>query len=181
MLTNVVVHESIQLDKPAIAALSALVAIVQPSGAQVLACPNLQQFFDRQGALLPETQTAWDACRALSGNALEMVAPRFVLRQPYGPGSDPLSWLDYREPLSRAEGDALLWGHPAWLLLADTLGGGSGLVADLPHVVINEQDGSGSRLLTTEWPLNATLAGLLGQFGVRAVVAHASRAAVQLV
>jgi len=180
MLTHVVVHESIQLDEPAISALGHLVALVQPTGAQVLACPNLQQFFDRQGALLPQTQAAWDACRALAGTALQMVAPRFVLRQPYGPGSDPLSWLDYREPLTRADGDALLWGHPAWLALVDTLGGGSGVVADLPHVVIDEQDGSGSRLLTTEWPLNATLADLLGQFGVRAVVAHASRAAVQL-
>jgi type VI secretion system protein ImpC len=180
VLTHVVVHETVQLDEPAMAALAALVSLVKPSGAQVLACPGLQQFFDRQGALLPQTQLAWDACRAAAGPALQMVAPRFVLRQPYGPGSDPLSWLDYREPLARATGDALLWGHPAWLVLADTLGGGPGVVADLPHVVMDEQDGSGSRLLTTEWPLNATLAELLGQFGVRAVLAHASRASVRL-
>ena len=180
VLTHVLVHEAIELDEASIATLNALVQAVRPTGAQVLACPGLQQFFDRQGALLPQTQAAWDACRAAAGPALQMVAPRFVLRQPYGPGSDPLSWLDYREPLTRAQGDALLWGHPGWLVLADTLGGGAGVVADLPHVVIDEQDGSGSRLLTTEWPLNATLADLLGQFGVRAVVAHASRAAVQL-
>lgn len=180
VLTHVVVHESVELGEAAIDTLGALVQAVQASGAQVLACPSLQQFFDRQGALLPQTQAAWDACRAAAGQALQMVAPRFVLRQAYGPGSDPLNWLDYREPLTRAEGDALLWGHPAWLVLADALGGGSGVVADLPHVVVDDQDGSGSRLLVTEWPLNATLVDLLGQFGVRALVAHASRAAVQL-
>jgi len=54
------------------------------------------------------------------------------------------------------------------------------VVADLPHVVMDDQDGAGSRLLVTEWPLNATLAELLRQFGVRAVLAHASRAAVRL-
>jgi type VI secretion system protein ImpC len=180
LLTHVIVHEGIQLDELSIAALGALVEQIKPSGAQLLACPNLQQFFDRQGALLPQTQAAWDACRAAAGTALQMVAPRFVLRQPYGPGSDPLSWLEYREPLTRADGDALLWGHPAWLVLADTLEGGDGVVADLPHVVMDDQDGAGSRLLVTEWPLNATLADLLCQFGVRAVLAHASRAAVRL-
>jgi hypothetical protein len=60
------------------------------------------------------------------------------------------------------------------------LGGGGGVVADLPHVVMDDQDGAGSRLLVTEWPLNATLVELLRQFGVRAVLAHASRAAVRL-
>jgi type VI secretion system protein ImpC len=180
VLTHVLVHEGIHLDELSMAAVGALVEQIKPSGAQLLACPKLQQFFDRQGAFLPQTQAAWDACLAAAGTALQMLAPRFVLRQPYGPGSDPLSWLAYREPLTRADGDAMLWGHPAWLVLADTLGGGDGVVADLPHVVMDDQDGAGSRLLVTEWPLNATLAELLRQFGVRAVLAHASRAAVRL-
>jgi type VI secretion system protein ImpC len=180
VLTHVLVHEGIHLDELSMAAVGALVELIKPCGAQLLACPKLQQFFDRQGALLPQTQAVWDACRTAAGTALQMVAPRFVLRQPYGPGSDPLSWLAYREPLTRADGDAMLWGHPAWLVLADTLGGGGGVVADLPHVVMDDQDGAGSRLLVTEWPLNATLVELLRQFGVRAVLAHASRAAVRL-
>lgn len=179
-LTHVLVQDQIALDEDAIAALSTLASVVQLSGAQAVANPSLQQFFDRQGALLPDTQAAWDQCRQKAGGSLLMVAPRFVMRQPYGPGSDPLDWLDYREPLAHAQGDAILWGNPGWLCLADELGGGQGTVAELPHVLVDEQDGAGARLVTTEWPLNQTLADMLAQFGVRAVVGHASRPMVQL-
>lgn len=180
VLTHVLVHDQVILDEDAIAALGTLASVVQLSGAQAVANPSLQQFFDRHGALLPDTQVAWDQCRQKAGGSLLMVAPRFVMRQPYGPGSDPLDWLDYREPLAHAQGDAILWGNPGWLCLADELCGGQGTVADLPHVLVDEQDGSGARLVTTEWPLNQTLADLLAQFGVRAVVGHASRPMVQL-
>lgn len=180
VLTHVLVQDQVALDEDAIAALSTLASVVQLSGAQAVANPSLQQFFDRQGALLPDTQVAWDECRHKAGGSLLMVAPRFVMRQPYGPGSDPLDWLDYREPLAHAQGDAILWGNPGWLCLADELSGGQGTVADLPHVLVDDQDGSGARLVTTEWPLNQTLADLLAQFGVRAVVGHASRPMVQL-
>jgi len=180
VLTHVLVQDQIALDEDAIAALSTLASVVQLSGAQAVANPSLQQFFDRQGALLPDTQAAWDLCRQKAGGSLLMVAPRFVMRQPYGPGSDPLDWLDYREPLAHAQGDAILWGNPGWLCLADELGGGQGTVAELPHVLVDEQDGAGARLVTTEWPLNQTLADMLAQFGVRAVVGHASRPMVQL-
>ena len=180
VLTHVLIHDQIQLDPLGIAALGALAQPLGQIGAQLVACPALGQFFDRGGVLQAETQAAWDECRQSAGDALAMVAPRFVMRQPYGPGSDPLSWLDYAEPTVSAGGDAILWGNAGWLALSDELVYGLGTVADLPHVLSQDPDGGGSKLITTEWALNQALADMLSQFGVLPVIGHASRPMVRL-
>ncbi len=180
LLTHVLIHDQIQLDPLGIASLGALAQPLGQMGAQLVACPALGQFFDRGGVLQADTQAAWDACRREAGDALAMVAPRFVLRQPYGPGSDPLSWLDYSEPLASERGDAILWGNAGWLTLSNELNDGPGTVADLPHVLSQDPDGGGAKLITTEWALTQALADMLSQFGVLPVIGHASRPMVRL-
>jgi type VI secretion system protein ImpC len=53
---------------------------------------------------------------------LGLFAPRFLLRQPYGPDSDPIEAFDFQEVLAHSEHESYLWGNPSVLcgyLLAD--------------------------------------------------------------
>jgi len=53
---------------------------------------------------------------------LGLLMPRFLLRQPYGAGSDPIEAFPFEEMLSAPEHEFYLWGNPAVLcgyLLAD--------------------------------------------------------------
>ena len=56
---------------------------------------------------------------------LGLAMPRFLLRQPYGNGSDPIEAFPFEEMLSRPEHESYLWGNPAFLcghLLANAFG-----------------------------------------------------------
>lgn len=57
---------------------------------------------------------AWDQLRALpAAQYLALVAPRFLLRQPYGSRSDPIYAFEFEE-FTRSEGlSGMLWGNPA--------------------------------------------------------------------
>ena len=52
---------------------------------------------------------------------LGLVWPRFLLRLPYGKGTDPISAFDYEEMPPDPQHDGYLWGNPA-LLCACMLG-----------------------------------------------------------
>ena len=64
-----------------------------------------------------------DALRRMSEAAyLGLLMPRFLLRQPYGAGSDPIETFPFEEMLSQPEHESYLWGSSAILcgyLLAD--------------------------------------------------------------
>ena len=64
-----------------------------------------------------------DALRRMSQAAyLGLLMPRFLLRQPYGAGSDPIETFPFEEMLSQPEHESYLWGNSAILcgyLLAD--------------------------------------------------------------
>jgi type VI secretion system protein ImpC len=64
-----------------------------------------------------------DALRRMPQSAhLGLLMPRFLLRQPYGPSSDPIESFQFEETLYPSEHESYLWGNPALLcgyLLAD--------------------------------------------------------------
>jgi type VI secretion system protein ImpC len=65
----------------------------------------------------------FDTLRRMSEAAyLGLLMPRFLLRQPYGAGSDPIEAFPFEEMLSQPEHESYLWGSSAVLcgyLLAD--------------------------------------------------------------
>ena len=65
----------------------------------------------------------FDALRRTSEAAyLGLLMPRFLVRQPYGAGSDPIEAFPFEEMLSQPEHESYLWGNSAVLcgyLLAD--------------------------------------------------------------
>jgi len=111
-----------------------------------------------------------------------LATPRLVLRQPYGPESDPIDAFDFRELPPRPESARFLWGNPAigcaYLLgraHADELdftGTGDLEVEDLPAVLYD--DGTGQALqppveaLISERAMNQIQsAGLIPMLGKR--------------
>jgi type VI secretion system protein ImpC len=61
-----------------------------------------------------ETAAAWQALRALPESAyLGLVLPRFLLRQPYGKGSDPIEAFPFEELEPERLHEHCLWGNPA--------------------------------------------------------------------
>ena len=71
-----------------------------------------------------ESGTAWQTLRNLpQARHAGLVAPRFLLRLPYGRGADQVDHFAFEEMPPVAEHDALLWGNPALiatLLLANS-------------------------------------------------------------
>jgi type VI secretion system protein ImpC len=60
--------------------------------------------------------------RAPEAGHLGLLMPRFLLRQPYGTGSDPIEAFPFEEIPSQSQHESYLWGNPAFLcgcLLAD--------------------------------------------------------------
>lgn len=62
---------------------------------------------------------------------IRLVAPRFVLRQPYGKKSDPIDSFDFDELGPAPPRSGFLWGNPA-VLSAYAQVTGNSLVDDLP-------------------------------------------------
>jgi len=78
---------------------------------------------DWKSNLPSEVEAAWQALRGQpSARYLGLVAPRFLLRQPYGQNGDPIESFPFEELPGAAAHESFLWGHPAILcacLLAD--------------------------------------------------------------
>jgi len=88
---------------------------------------------------------AFEALRRMPEAAhLGLAMPRFLLRQPYGKGSDMIEAFPFEEMLTKPEHESYLWGNPAFLcgrLIADAFAaqgsdleahGGGGEVSGLP-------------------------------------------------
>jgi len=71
---------------------------------------------DWKTAFPPETEEAWQALRReASARYVGLVAPRFLLRQPYGKSGDPIESFPFEELPGEAAHESFLWGHPAIL------------------------------------------------------------------
>jgi type VI secretion system protein ImpC len=92
----------------------------------------------------PESKQAWQALRQMpEAGHLGLALPRFLIRQPYGKGSDEIEAFPFEELPAPDSHESYLWGNPAFLcgyVLAesfkengwdlDTSGGGE--IRDLP-------------------------------------------------
>ncbi len=78
---------------------------------------------DWQSACPPDVEEIWQALRRqAAARNVGLVAPRFLLRQPYGRSGDPIDTFPFEELPGKAAHECFLWGHPAILcacLLAD--------------------------------------------------------------
>ena len=156
---------SFALDANDLVLLTTLGAIAGQAGAPVLAhgemnlygCQSPEQLDTPHDWHLPEDELGelWSQVRAHPASQwVGLATPRMVLRQPYGPDSDPIDAFNFRELPARPDSESFLWGSPAiacaYLLgraYADELdftGTGDLDIEDLPAVLYD--DGSGQAL-----------------------------------
>ena len=113
---------------------------------------------------------------------LSLMAPRFMLRHPYGKRSDPISAFAFEE-FSNADGlRGMLWGHPAIIaacLLAAPNGKSLG-IGDLPFHYYVDADGDQIALPCTDRLINAEAAARLRQVGLTALMAHKGQPEVRV-
>lgn len=114
---------------------------------QLVNCDSLAAHPDPDdwGCAAPaEVHAAWQSLRrAPEAGHVGLALPRFMLRQPYGAGSDPIESFAFTEILDPASPEAYLWGNSAVLcaqLLAEALAAtegesefaGAGDIGELP-------------------------------------------------
>jgi len=67
-----------------------------------------------------DVSEVWDSLRrSPHATYVGLAAPRFILRQPYGKGGDPIETFAFEELPAQPAHEAFLWGHPS-LLCAST-------------------------------------------------------------
>jgi type VI secretion system protein ImpC len=147
------------------------------------------QLFAQPGAALDQaTAVAWQALRELqAASYLGLIAPRFMLRLPYGKRSDPIERFAFEEFDATEGTSSLLWGHPALLvatLLAspDALENGPSelLVDDLSVHHGVDADGDPTALPCTQRLVTTDAATTLAQRGVMAALAHKGQPELRL-
>ena len=112
---------------------------------------------------------------------LALLAPRFMLRHPYGKRSDPIGVFAFEE-FTAAEGmRGMLWGHPA-ILAACLLAAPSPTlsIGDLPFHYVVDGDGDQVGLPCTERLVSAEIAAQLGRYGINSLMAHKGQPELRL-
>lgn len=112
---------------------------------------------------------------------LALLAPRFMLRHPYGKRADPISVFAFEE-FTAAEGlRGMLWGHPA-VLAACLLAAPSATlsIGDLPFHFVVDGDGDQVGLPCTERLVSTEIAGQWGRYGINGLMAHKGQPELRL-
>jgi type VI secretion system protein ImpC len=141
----------------------------------------------------PLIQEAWDELRSLDeARYLALVTPRYLLRQPYGQRTDPITAFDDFEEFTPQTGlKGMLWGNPAFiagLLLAQThlkQGAKANLgsvmtVGDVPYYFYVDGDGDQTALPCTERLINERIAGRVSTEHFEALLSLKGRPEVRL-
>ena len=155
--------------------LGRMAKIAKQANAPFITSINGEAFTDRRNPPHPLMAQAMEALRGLpEASHLALLAPRFMLRHPYGKKSDPISAFAFEEFTPEEGLRGMLWGHPA--LLAATLlaspSGGTLSVGDLPFHYVVDGDGDQVALPTTERLVNLAAAEMLRRVGIDALMAH---------
>ena len=155
--------------------LGRMAKIAKAAGAPFVTSITEDAFTDRRNPPHPLMTQAMDALRELpEASNLVLLAPRFMLRHPYGKKSDPINAFTFEE-FSADEGlRGMLWGHPA-LLAASVLAAPTGStlsIGDLPFHYVVDGDGDQVALPTTERLVNLASAEKLRRVGIDALMAH---------
>jgi len=155
--------------------LGRMARIAKLASAPFVTSISADPFMDRKNPPHPLMSQALDALRGQAeGSHLALLAPRFMLRHPYGKKSDPINAFSFEEFTPEEGLRGMLWGHPA-LLAAAILGapGGNTLsIGDLPFHYVVDGDGDQVALPTTERLVNLAAAEMLRRVGIDALMAH---------
>jgi type VI secretion system protein ImpC len=155
--------------------LGRMAKIAKLAGAPFVTSINAESFSDRRNAPHPLMAQALEALRGLpEASHLALLAPRFMLRHPYGKKSDPITSFTFEEFTPEEGMRGMLWGHPA-LLAASVLAAPTGTtlsVGDLPFHYVVDADGDQVALPTTERLVNLAAAEMLRRVGIDALMAH---------
>ncbi len=155
--------------------LGRMAKIAKGAGAPFVTSINGDPFLDRRNPPHPLMTAAMQALRELPESShLALLAPRFMLRHPYGKKSDPISSFAFEEFTPDEGLRGMLWGHPA-LLAASLLaapGGSTLAVGDLPFHYVVDADGDQIALPATERLVNLAAAESLRRVGIDALMAH---------
>jgi type VI secretion system protein ImpC len=155
--------------------LGRMAKIARHAGAPFVTSINAAAFADPRKPPHPLMARALEALRELpAASHLALLAPRFMLRHPYGKKSDPISSFAFEEFTPEEGMRGMLWGHPA-LLAACVLAAPTGTtlsVGDLPFHYVVDSDGDQVALPTTERLVNLAAAGMLRRVGIDGLMAH---------
>jgi type VI secretion system protein ImpC len=122
---------------------------------------------------------------------LGLALPRFLLRQPYGKGSDSIEAFPFEEMPTKPDHESYLWGNPAFLcghLLAELFAaqgselevdGGGGEVGGLPIHTFTSDGETQVKPCAEAW-LNERAANAILKRGIMPVLSVRGRDAVQL-
>jgi type VI secretion system protein ImpC len=140
----------------------------------------------------PLIQDAWTALKELPASAyLGLVAPRFMLRMPYGKKTDPIDAFGFEEFTRQGGLSTMLWGHPALvpaLLLAETWGqqgakmklGTVMSLREMPYYVYVDPDGEQIALPCTERMYSERQAVLVSSYRVMPLLSIRGRPELRL-
>lgn len=141
----------------------------------------------------PLMKQAWDDLRALPEAAyLGLVAPRFLLRWPYGKKTEPITPFAFEEFTPQSGVSGMLWGNGAilaGLLLGATFQaqglkamklGSAMSVTDMPYYFYTDKDGDQIALPCTDRLLSEALCQYVSNQGIMPLVSFKGRAEVRL-
>ena len=155
--------------------LGRMAKIAKAAGAPFVTSMSADAFTDRKNPPHPLMSQALDALREMpEATHLALLAPRFMLRHPYGKKSDPITSFTFEEFTPEEGLRGMLWGHPA-LLAAAVLAAPTGStlsIGDLPFHYVVDGDGDQVALPTTERLINLAAAETLRRIGIDALMAH---------
>lgn len=153
--------------------LGRMAQIAQHASAPFVTSIGIDTLTDRKRPPHALVQQAFAALQQMpAASHLCLMAPRFMLRHPYGKRTDPISSFEFEEFTADAGLRAMLWGHPA-LLAACVVAGNDGLtIGDLPFYHFRDADGDTVALPCTERLINSATATTLGQWGLSPLLAH---------
>ena len=155
--------------------LGRMARIAKLAGAPFVTSISADAFMDRRNPPHPLMAQALEALRGMpEASHLALLAPRFMLRHPYGKKSDPINAFAFEEFTPEEGLRGMLWGHPA-LLAASVLAAPTGStlsVGDLPFLYVVDGDGDQVALPTTERLVNLAAAEMLRRVGIDALMAH---------
>lgn len=157
--------------------------IAAKAGAPFVTSMACDEFMNAKKPPHPLVTEAMGALRGLpEASHLALLAPRFMLRHPYGKRSDPISVFDFEEFTAGDGLRGMLWGHPA-IVAACVLAAPTGKtlsIGDLPFHFFVDADGDQIALPCTERLINTDTAGRLRQHGLIALMAHKGQPELRL-
>ena len=143
----------------------------------------------REWAVPSDDDARWNGFRAHPAAAhVGLALPRFLLRLPYGPRTDPIAAFAFDEQPVRPEHDRFLWGNPSFacaVVIARALGtqedsSAAGSIGGLPAFV-SFRDDEPALQPAAEVGLTETAAAAIQARGLMPVVGFRNRGDIRLV